>query len=155
MDLHSRRRVAAALGRFGGGRNSVTAAGSSGCLRGCWFQAMSENPLDRSHKASGIFLVAVSEQICLVKIRQHSATPDLAIRDLAVVKPHWNEPLSVWRTPPQLLGSEGKLFVLVAPEPTDAAVRKARQEHQSIAPNRLADLRAPVLTWPQVHRFPP
>jgi hypothetical protein len=90
-----------------------------------------------------------------VKIGQHPATPNLTIRDLTVIKPHWNQPHSVWRMPAHLPDSEIQFFMLVAPLPANAPPRKARQKHHSISPNRLADLRATILPRPQVRDISP
>lgn len=56
---------------------------------------------------------------------------------------------------PQLLDRQDQLLVLIAHRPTQARLREADEEDQRIAGDRTADLRTPVLTWPQLRGIPP
>jgi hypothetical protein len=91
---------------------------------------------------------AVTEKVSTLDRGEHTASSNLAVRDLAFIEPDRDEPRVVWRSQRHLLYCYRQLFVLVAFTTGNAIPGEAGYKHKSIIRDRAADFHAPVFTGP-------
>ena len=100
-------------------------------------------------------VVVVAEQVSALDRAERPAAAEIEIGDAAVIKPDRDEPRVTGAPQPQLLDRQRELLVLVALFPRRAVLRETGEEHQGVAGDRAADLRAPVLARPQLRGIAP
>jgi hypothetical protein len=115
----------------------------------------SEDLKDSFDEPRGAVIGAVTEQISTLDGREGTATADVPVRDFAIIEPDWDKPRLIWAPEPHLLDCQREFLVLVSLATSEARAGKAGDKHERIVSDRTADLRAPVLAWPQIGRIPP